>query len=85
MQVSGMKEDLGMDKNELNWLTTYFQVGYIVGQIPANILLTKLPPRWYLPAAEFLWSFLVLFLYKCENVKQMYGMFDTSIQLELGS
>ena len=72
--VSGMKEDLGLYGNELNWLITFFQVGYIVGQVPANILLTKLPPRYYLPAAEFLWSLFVLFLYKCNNVQQMYAL-----------
>ena len=68
--VSGMKEDLGLNGNELNWFTTYYQIGYIVGQIPSNILLTKISPRYFLPGAEFVWSLLVLFLYKvrkCEG------------------
>ncbi|KAI0376464.1 MFS general substrate transporter [Hypomontagnella monticulosa] len=72
--VSGMKEDLGLYGNELNWMITWFQVGYIVGQIPSQILLTKISPRWYLPAAEFLWAFFVLFLYKCENPQQIYAL-----------
>lgn len=72
--VSGMKEDLGLYGNELNWMTTWFQIGYIVGQIPSQILLTKISPRWYLPAAEFLWAFFVLFLYKCENAQQIYAL-----------
>lgn len=70
--VSGMKEDLGLYGDQLNWFTTFFQVGYIVGQIPSNILLTRISPRWYLPAAEFLWSLLVLFVYKCQSAKQIY-------------
>ncbi|KAI0020598.1 MFS general substrate transporter [Xylariomycetidae sp. FL0641] len=72
--VSGMKEDLGLYGNELNWMTTWFQIGYIVGQIPSQILLTKISPRWYLPAAEFLWSLFVLFLYKCQNARQIYAL-----------
>ncbi|KAI0010227.1 MFS general substrate transporter [Xylariaceae sp. FL0662B] len=72
--VSGMKEDLGLYGNELNWMITWFQIGYIVGQIPSQILLTKISPRWYLPAAEFLWSILVLFLYKCRSAEQIYAL-----------
>ncbi|RKU40416.1 hypothetical protein DL546_001736 [Coniochaeta pulveracea] len=72
--VSGMKEDLGLYGNELNWMVTWFQIGYIVGQIPSQILLTKLSPRWYLPAAEFCWSLCVLFIYKCNSVQQIYAV-----------
>ncbi|OTB01858.1 hypothetical protein M426DRAFT_74909 [Hypoxylon sp. CI-4A] len=72
--ISGMKEDLGLYGNELNWMTTWFQIGYIVGQIPSQILLTKISPRWYLPAAEFLWAFFVLFIYKCQNAQQIYAI-----------
>ncbi|KAI1085565.1 MFS general substrate transporter [Whalleya microplaca] len=72
--ISGMKEDLGLYGNELNWMITWFQIGYIVGQIPSQILLTKISPRWYLPAAEFLWSIFVLFLYKCRSAEQIYAL-----------
>lgn len=72
--ISGMKEDLGLYGNELNWMTTWFQIGYIVGQIPSQILLTKISPRWYLPAAEFFWAFFVLFIYKCQTAQQIYAI-----------
>jgi ACS family pantothenate transporter-like MFS transporter len=32
--VSGMKEDLGLYGNELNYLTTCWTVGYVIGEIP---------------------------------------------------
>ncbi|KAG4025480.1 hypothetical protein MFRU_057g00230 [Monilinia fructicola] len=70
--VSGMKEDLALNGNELNWFNTYYQIGYIAGQIPSNILLTKISPRYYLPGAEFVWSVLVLFLYKVKSSEQIY-------------
>ncbi|KAI5866535.1 MFS general substrate transporter [Durotheca rogersii] len=72
--VSGMKEDLNLYGNELNWMVTWFQIGYIVGQIPSQILLTRISPRWYLPAAEFLWAFFVLFLHKCQTPEQIYAL-----------
>lgn len=31
--VSGMKEDLGLYGNELNWMITWFQVGYVRSRV----------------------------------------------------
>ncbi|CAI7603487.1 unnamed protein product [Penicillium manginii] len=50
--VSGMKEDLGMYGNELNYMQTCWTVGYVLGEIPSNILLTRVRPRYWIPAAE---------------------------------
>jgi len=50
--VSGMKEDLGLYGNELNYMQTCWTVGYVIGEIPSNILLTRLKPRYWIPAAE---------------------------------
>jgi ACS family pantothenate transporter-like MFS transporter len=46
------KEDLGMYGNELNYATTAFTVGYIVGEIPSNILLTRIRPSIYIPSLQ---------------------------------
>lgn len=32
--VSGMKEDLGLYQNELNYMITAWTVGYVIGEIP---------------------------------------------------
>lgn len=32
--VSGMKEDLGLHGNELNYMVTCWTVGYVIGEIP---------------------------------------------------
>lgn len=39
--VSGMKEDLNFRGNQYNLLSTFFTCGYLVGQIPSQILLTR--------------------------------------------
>jgi hypothetical protein len=43
-----MKEDLGMHGNELVTAVTIWTVGYVIGQIPVNLLLTRVPPRYVL-------------------------------------
>lgn len=36
--VSGMKEDLGLHGNELNYMITCWTVGYVIGEIPRYVL-----------------------------------------------
>jgi hypothetical protein len=46
------KEDLGMNGNQLNYAVTTWTVGYLIGEIPSNILLTRIRPSIWLPACE---------------------------------
>jgi MFS transporter, ACS family, pantothenate transporter len=34
--VSGMKEDLGLYKNQLNYMQTCWTVGYVIGEVPCE-------------------------------------------------
>ncbi|KAK7419051.1 hypothetical protein QQX98_003553 [Neonectria punicea] len=38
--VSGMKEDLGLYQNELNYFTIYFNIGYCIMLIPSQIVMS---------------------------------------------
>ncbi|GAD95623.1 pantothenate transporter, putative [Paecilomyces variotii No. 5] len=81
--VSGMKEDLKLYGNELNWFTTYFNIGIIVGGPFSTMALTVVRPRYWLPACTIAWSFFVLFIYKAETAKTVYilrffaGLFES--------
>ena len=58
--VSGMKEDLNMWGLQLNYCTTAWSVGYVIGQIPGNMLLNRVSPHYIVFAMEFGWSILTL-------------------------
>lgn len=58
--VSGMKEDLGFVGNQLNLINTCFTVGYVIGQVPSNIALHHIKPRYYFPAMMILWGMLTM-------------------------
>ncbi|CAO2653792.1 Nn.00g032030.m01.CDS01 [Neocucurbitaria sp. VM-36] len=60
--VSGMKEDLQMNKNEINLVDTAWTVGYVVGQIPSQIVLTKVRPSIWVPSCELVWTMLTFCL-----------------------
>lgn len=50
--VSGMKEQLGLYGNELNYMQSCWTAGYVIGQIPSNIMLTRIRPSIWIPSME---------------------------------
>ncbi|KAL1665683.1 major facilitator superfamily domain-containing protein [Schizophyllum commune] len=82
--VSGMKEDLKLAGNDLNLLTTWWTVGYILGQLPSQVMLSYVRPSIWLPTMELLWSVFVIGMAGAKNVKTMYalrffvGLFEAS-------
>ncbi|KAH0383801.1 putative MFS transporter Liz1/Seo1, partial [Aureobasidium melanogenum] len=70
--VSGMKEDLGLYGNQLNYMQTCWTVGYVIGEIPSNVLLTKIRPRYWLPALELIWTILTFCTCKANSATQLY-------------
>jgi hypothetical protein len=46
------KEDLGLYGNELNYMQTCWTIGYVIGEIPSNIILTRIRPSIWIPAME---------------------------------
>ena len=58
--VSGMKEDLNFHGTQLNQINTIFYGGYLLGQIPNNLILQKVAPRFWLPFTCFAWGLLTL-------------------------
>lgn len=82
--VSGMKEDLGLYGNELNYFTTYFSVSYCIMLIPSQVIMTWVRPSWWLPSLEIAWGVMTGLIALCQNAKQVYvlrvflGLFESS-------
>lgn len=60
--VSGMKEDLAMNANQINYVDVAWTTGYVVGQIPSQIILTKVRPSIWIPSCEMVWTILTFCL-----------------------
>ncbi|KAI0006903.1 MFS general substrate transporter [Xylariaceae sp. FL0662B] len=58
--VSGMKEELGFVGDQLNQINTCFTVGYVIGQVPANLSLHYIKPRYFFPACMLAWAGLTM-------------------------
>lgn len=48
-----MTEDLNLIGYRFNIATSIFYVIYLLVEVPSNILLKRVGPRWYIPALVF--------------------------------
>ncbi|GJC84373.1 pantothenate transporter liz1 [Colletotrichum liriopes] len=72
--VSGMKEELKLYGNEYSLFQTFYNVGYIICQVPAMLILSRPKySRYFLPTMEVLWSILTFAQCKLQNAPQIYG------------
>ncbi|CCM02774.1 uncharacterized protein FIBRA_04882 [Fibroporia radiculosa] len=93
--VSGMQTDLGLHGNELNYITTAWTCGYVIGQIPSNMLVTRIRPSIWIPLMEVIWSVLTMTLASAKNFRTLVAIrffvglaestFYPSIQYVIGS
>ncbi|KAF9890482.1 hypothetical protein FE257_005887 [Aspergillus nanangensis] len=58
--VSGMKEELAFEGNQFNVINTVFTVGYILGQVPSNLAVTYIRPRFFFPSMILFWGGLTM-------------------------
>ena len=54
--VSGMKDGVGFEGNQYSVVNTVFTVGYIVGQVPNNLMLQVCPAYIWLPLMSLVWA-----------------------------
>ncbi|ROW04576.1 hypothetical protein VMCG_05058 [Cytospora schulzeri] len=67
-RVEGLADDLGMTGNQyLTGLTLYF-VGYVLFEIPCNIILKRTSPRLWLPTLTIVWGIVATLLGIVQNL-----------------
>ncbi|KAL3422775.1 vitamin H transporter [Phlyctema vagabunda] len=72
--VSGMKEDLELNGNQYSLFGTFYNVGYLVTQVPSLLLLSRPKiARYYLPTSELLWSILTFSQSRLNSASTIYG------------
>jgi MFS family permease len=49
-------------------------VGYMLAQLPSNMLITRVSPSVYLPIAAFLWSGISAATFACTNAAGLWGL-----------
>ena len=83
--VSGVKEDLHLEGNQLVRLQTLFTLGSVLGQIPFAYLLTRLPTKYTIPAMDVLWGVFTLLQFRVTSFSElaayrfMVGWFEAGL------
>ncbi|KAB5560339.1 major facilitator superfamily domain-containing protein [Coniochaeta sp. 2T2.1] len=73
--VSGLKEELDIKGNEYSLFGTFYNVGYLVFEIPSMMLISRPKlTRWYLPIMETAWSILTFGQCRLSGVRQIFGL-----------
>lgn len=68
------QEDLGLYGNELNYMQTLWTVGYVIGEIPSNMILTRVRPSIWIPTLEVVWTVLTFCTSRCNTAQQLYAV-----------
>ncbi|KAL3709031.1 hypothetical protein TMatcc_002820 [Talaromyces marneffei ATCC 18224] len=72
--VSGMSEALKMEGNELTYAGNVFTAGYVLGQLPAVILVTRIRPSILIPTLEIFWSIFTFCSAAVKTTSQLYAI-----------
>ncbi|RYP66643.1 hypothetical protein DL769_005975 [Monosporascus sp. CRB-8-3] len=73
--VSGMKEDLQLNGNQYSLFGTFYNIGYMLFEIPSMMIVSRPHlSRYYLPTMEALWSMLTFVQCRLQNEKQIFGI-----------
>ncbi|KAF7523779.1 hypothetical protein G7054_g11640 [Neopestalotiopsis clavispora] len=70
--ISGMKEDLGFQGKDFNYMSTIYLVFYAVFQIPSTSLLTLARPKYVFVFANVGWSVLTMVTFVMQHVYQLF-------------
>ncbi|KAK4211314.1 major facilitator superfamily domain-containing protein [Rhypophila decipiens] len=72
-RVEGLADDLGMTGNQyLTGLTLYF-VGYVIFEVPCNIILKRTTPRFWLPTLTILWGIVATLMGVVHNLAGFFA------------
>ncbi|KAF4420506.1 major facilitator superfamily transporter [Fusarium acutatum] len=55
-RLDDFEADLGLVNNEFNIAVSILNVGYMLAQLPSNMILTRVRPSIYLPSCVIVWS-----------------------------
>lgn len=69
-----MKEDLKMNANQLNIIDVAWTSGYVVGQLPSQLILTKVRPSIWIPSCELVWTILTFCLAAANTSNQVIAI-----------
>ncbi|KAH6657055.1 major facilitator superfamily domain-containing protein [Truncatella angustata] len=73
-KIAGMAEDLGLDSNRYSISLIVFFVGYVIWEVPSNMILAQTKPSIFLPTIMFLWGCATIGMAFIDTYKALVGL-----------
>lgn len=70
-----MEEAINMGGSDLTYASNVFTAGYVISQIPAVVLVTKIRPSYIIPTLEVLWAVFTFCSASVKTVSQVSLVF----------
>lgn len=70
-KIEGLTEDLNLVGNQFNMCLTIFFIFYSALEVPSNMVLHNVKPRWYISTTMLLWSIVMTLMGTVNNYKQL--------------
>jgi len=66
-KTGGMEKDLKLTSTDYSIVLLIFFVGYVIGEIPSNMILTRVRPSLYLPSLMAVWGAISMCMAACNS------------------
>lgn len=70
-RLNTLEEDLGLEGTQYQTCVSILFVGYLLGQVPSNMILNRVRPSWYMAGFCMAWSVVSLLTYKATSFGSM--------------
>ncbi|KAG0052483.1 hypothetical protein BGZ83_002513 [Gryganskiella cystojenkinii] len=68
-KVAGLATDIALTPSQYNWALSIFFVGYVIFEIPSNILLKKIGPRRWITIVMLAWGVIMMAMAAVKDYK----------------
>ncbi|KAL1610317.1 hypothetical protein SLS60_001983 [Paraconiothyrium brasiliense] len=73
-KTGGLERDFGLTDSQYSIIVLLFFVSYLIFEVPANMLLTRVRPSVFLPGLGLLWGTFAALMGSVQNWQQLAGM-----------
>ncbi|KAK4936973.1 hypothetical protein LTR10_022283 [Elasticomyces elasticus] len=73
-KTGGMADDFNLTSSQYSVITLVFFISYLVCEVPANMILTRVKPHYFLPGLGLAWGTLAALMGATKNWSQVAGL-----------